>query len=240
MHNTIAIVGRPNVGKSTLFNRLTEARTAIEERVPGVTRDRLYGTTQWRGKELVIIDTGGLTFGSEDRLAESVRAQAELAIEEAEVIIFLLDGKEGLTGLDQEIANLVRRSGKNIVPVVNKIDNLAMEAAKYDFYQLGLGDPLNVSAAHGSGTGDLLDHVLSFLPDEPEDEEEGYSQEVLKVALIGRPNVGKSLLINTVLGEERVIVSDRPGTTRDAIDSIFQFKDQPFVLIDTAGVRKKS
>ena len=240
MHNIIAIVGRPNVGKSTLFNRLTAARTAIEERVPGVTRDRLYGTTEWRGKELVVIDTGGLTFGSGDGLAKRVRGQAELAIEEAGVIIFLLDGKEGLTALDQEIAVLLRRSGKIIVPVINKIDTLAMEAAKYDFYQLGFGDPLTISAAHGTGTGDLLDHILTFVGEEPDSAEESYSQDVLKVALIGRPNVGKSLLVNTVLGEERVIVSDQPGTTRDAIDTYFQFQEQPFVLIDTAGVRKKS
>lgn len=239
MNNTIAIVGRPNVGKSTLFNRLTAARTAIEERVPGVTRDRLYGTLRWRDKDLVVVDTGGLTFGTDDQMSARVRTQVELAVEEARVIIFLLDGKEGLTALDEEVGVMLRRSGKTVLPVVNKVDTYDMEAVKYDFYPLGFGEPLSISAAHGRGTGDLLDSIYDLLPPASE-KEEGYSKDSVKVAVIGRPNVGKSMLINTVLGEERVIVSSIPGTTRDAIDTEFVFEGQPFVMIDTAGMRKKS
>jgi len=239
MNNIIAIVGRPNVGKSTLFNRLTAARTAIEEKVPGVTRDRLYGTSEWCGRNLVIIDTGGLTFGKDDQLATQVRRQVELAVEEAQVIIFLLDGREGLTALDEEIGETLRRSGKPVIPVVNKIDHFEMEPAKYGFYGLGLGDPYTVSAAHGKGSGELLDLVCSMLPPEEEQSTE-YAADAVKVAVIGRPNVGKSSLINSILGEERVIVNSLPGTTRDAIDTVFQYKDQPYVLIDTAGMRRKS
>lgn len=239
MNNIIAIVGRPNVGKSTLFNRLTAARTAIEEKVPGVTRDRLYGTSEWCGRNLVIIDTGGLTFGKDDQLATQVRRQVELAVEEAQVIIFLLDGREGLTALDEEIGETLRRSGKPVIPVVNKIDHFEMEPAKYGFYGLGLGDPYTVSAAHGKGSGELLDLVCSMLPPEEEQSTE-YAADAVKVAVIGRPNVGKSSLINSILGEERVIVNSMPGTTRDAIDTVFQYKDQPYVLIDTAGMRRKS
>jgi GTPase len=239
MNNIIAIVGRPNVGKSTLFNRLTAARTAIEEKVPGVTRDRLYGTSEWSGRSLVVIDTGGLTFGKDDQLSSQVRKQVQVAVEEAHVIIFLLDGREGLTSLDEEIGEMLRRSGKPVVPVVNKVDHYEMESSKYGFYNLAFGDPIAVSAAHGKGTGEMLDIVCSLLPPDKEEEDE-YTADAVKVAVIGRPNVGKSSLINTLLGEERVIVSNVPGTTRDAIDTVFQYGEQPYVLIDTAGMRRKS
>lgn len=238
-NNIIAIVGRPNVGKSTLFNRLTVARTAIEEKVPGVTRDRLYGTLEWCGHNLIIVDTGGVTFGRVDQITTLVRHQVKLAVEEANQILFLLDGKEGLTALDQEIGEMLRRSGKTIIPVVNKVDYHEMDSTKYNFYALGFGDPFGVSASHGRGTGELLDHICKLLPRELENEE-SYAADVVKVAVIGRPNVGKSSLINTLLGEERVIVSQMPGTTRDAIDTYFKHGEQSYILIDTAGMRRKS
>lgn len=239
INNIVAIVGRPNVGKSTLFNRLTAARTAIEEKVPGVTRDRLYGPSEWSGRNLVIIDTGGLTFGRDDQIATMVRHQVKLAVEEAQLIIFLLDGKEGLTALDQEIGLLLRRSGKTVIPVINKVDYHEMDPVKYNFYVLGFGEPIPVSASHGRGTGELLDHICKLLPPE-ENGEEAYAADAVKVAVIGRPNVGKSSMINTLLGEERVIVSQIPGTTRDAIDTYLQYGDQSFIFIDTAGMRRKS
>ncbi len=236
--NIIAIVGRPNVGKSTLFNRLTSARTAIEEKVPGVTRDRLYGLTEWSGRNLVVIDTGGITFGPADHLATQVKKQVELAIEEAKIILFLLDAREGLTALDEEIAGMLRRSGKIVLPVANKIDYHEMDSAKYSFYSFGFGDPIPLSASHGRGTGELLDKIVKLLPEEVDTADD--DEDVIKVAVIGRPNVGKSSLINAVLGEERVVVNQMPGTTRDAVDTTFLFKEQPYVLIDTAGMRRKS
>ena len=237
--NIVAIVGRPNVGKSTLFNRLTSARTAIEEKVPGVTRDRLYGISEWSGRNLVIIDTGGITFGPADQLNVQVRKQVDLAVEEAKVIIFLLDGREGLTALDEEIADMLRRSGKIVLPVINKIDYHEMDSAKYNFYGLGFGDPIPLSASHGRGTGELLDKVIQLLPEDEEDPVED-DEDIVKVAVIGRPNVGKSSLINTILGEERVVVNQMPGTTRDAVDTNFIYANQPYLLIDTAGMRRKS
>lgn len=235
--NIVAIVGRPNVGKSTLFNRLTQARTAIEEKEPGVTRDRLYGAVEWCGRNFVIVDTGGITFGSGDSLSAQVRRQAELAVSEARVIIFLLDGREGLTALDQDIAVFLRKSGKDILPVVNKIDFHEARAEIYPFFELGMGEPLSISAAHGRGAGDLLDAICARLPAE---EIEEYPDEMIKVAVIGRPNVGKSSLINAILGEERVIVNEMAGTTREAVDVRFEYLGQPYVFIDTAGVRRQS
>jgi GTPase len=239
LNNIIAIVGRPNVGKSTLFNRLTTARTAIEEKIPGVTRDRLYGQTEWAGKNLVVIDTGGITFSNDDHISALVRKQVQLAVEEANVIIFLLDGREGLTALDEDIGNMLRRSGKKVIPVVNKIDQFEQDSLKYSFYSLGFGDPLPLSAVHGKGTGELLELICKQLPLETLTVED-YLPDTVKVAVIGRPNVGKSSLINKMLGEERVIVSDIPGTTRDAIDTYFTYNEQPYLLIDTAGMRRKS
>ncbi len=237
--NFVAIVGRPNVGKSTLFNRLTAARTSIEEKVPGVTRDRLYGLTEWCGRNLVVIDTGGITFGRDDHLATMVRHQVELAISEARVIIFLVDGREGLTALDEEVGEMLRRSEKAVIPVVNKIDYHEMDAEKYNFYGLGFGDPYAISASHGRGVGELLDRVCSLLPPANDDNEID-TEDVIKAAVIGRPNVGKSSLINVILGEERVIVSTMPGTTREAVDTKFLYRDQQYLLIDTAGIRRKS
>lgn len=238
-NNIIAIVGRPNVGKSTLFNRLTSARTAIEEKVPGVTRDRLYGISEWCGRNLVIIDTGGITFGKSDQLTNQIRRQIDLAVEEARLIIFLLDGREGLTALDEEIGTMLRRSGKTVIPVVNKVDYHELESVKYNFYQLGFGDPLAVSASHGRGIGELLDQICTFLPPETEDSEME-DEDAVKVAVIGRPNVGKSSMINTLLGEDRVIVDTSPGTTRDSVDTNFQHAGQSYIFIDTAGMRRKS
>ncbi|MFO7952400.1 MAG: ribosome biogenesis GTPase Der [Bacillota bacterium] len=236
--NLVAIVGRPNVGKSTLFNRLIASRTAIEEKVPGVTRDRLYGVTEWRDRNLVVVDTGGITFGKQDPLTTRVQHQINLAIEEARVIIFLLDGREGLTALDEDICNMLRRSGKPVLPVVNKLDSYEAETNRFIFYSLGFGEPLSISAEHGRGTGDLLDAILGHLPDNLG--EDSHLEDAVKVAVIGRPNVGKSSLINFMLGKERVVVNHTPGTTRDAVDTYFNYKGQPYVLIDTAGMRRKS
>ncbi|WP_010273886.1 ribosome biogenesis GTPase Der [Paenibacillus senegalensis] len=232
----IAIVGRPNVGKSTIFNRLIGDRLAIVEDKPGVTRDRLYGTGEWLDTTFNVIDTGGIEIDGEDEIIKSVKVQAELAIEEADVIIFMVDGKAGLTPADEEIGQLLFRSGKPIVLAVNKVDNPQRAEMIYEFYSLGFGDPIPISGSHGIGIGDLLDAALEKCP--PDDQDE-YGEEVIKVALIGRPNVGKSSLVNAILGEERVIVSGVAGTTRDAIDTPFERDGQDFVLIDTAGMRKR-
>jgi GTP-binding protein len=232
----VAIVGRPNVGKSTIFNRIIGDRLAIVEDKPGVTRDRIYGSAEWNGKTFSIVDTGGIEIDTGDEIMRSVRAQAELAIDEADVIVFMVDGKAGLTHADEEVARLLFRSGKPVVVAVNKVDNPGRIDTIYEFYSLGFGDPVPISGAHGTGLGDLLDRVAEALPERTD---EAYEDDVIRVALIGRPNVGKSSLVNAILGEERVIVSDVAGTTRDAIDTPFEKDGRKFVLIDTAGMRKR-
>jgi GTP-binding protein len=232
----VAIVGRPNVGKSTIFNRIIGDRLAIVEDKPGVTRDRIYASGEWNGKTFSIVDTGGIEIDAGDEIMRSVRAQAELAIDEADAIVFMVDGKTGLTHADEEVARLLFRSGKPVVVAVNKVDNPGRIDTIYEFYSLGFGDPIAISGSHGTGISDLLDRVVEALP-EPAGEE--YDDDVIRVALIGRPNVGKSSLVNAILGEERVIVSDVAGTTRDAIDTPFEKDGQKFVLIDTAGMRKR-
>ncbi|WP_199614973.1 ribosome biogenesis GTPase Der [Paenibacillus alkalitolerans] len=232
----VAIVGRPNVGKSTLFNRIIGERLAIVEDKPGVTRDRIYGTGEWNGKAFSIIDTGGIEVFGEDELLKQVRVQAELAMEEADVILFVADGKAGMTPADEIIATQLFRSNKPVVLAVNKMDNPARMDEIYEFYALGFGNPVSVSGTHGIGIGDLLDELVERLPDKQEDD---YGEDVIRIALIGRPNVGKSSLVNAILGEERVIVSDIAGTTRDAIDTPFERDGQKYVLIDTAGIRKR-
>lgn len=232
----VALVGRPNVGKSTLFNRLVGEQRAIVEDVPGTTRDRHYADVEWSGRVFTIVDTGGLILSSNDALTEKVQVQAQLAIDEADVIIMLVDIMDGLTGPDAEIADMLRRTEKPIILVVNKADNLKREMAAHEFYSLGLGEPLCLSAIKGLATGDLLDAILAALPNAPLEEEESAA---LRIALVGRTNVGKSSLLNRLLGQERVIVSDIPGTTRDAIDTAIRFHDQEIVLVDTAGIRRR-
>lgn len=232
----IAIVGRPNVGKSTIFNRVIGDRLAIVEDKPGVTRDRIYGIGEWNGRAFSIIDTGGIEIDGEDHILRLVRAQAELAIEEADVIIFMVDAKAGLTHADDEVAQMLFRSRKPVVVAVNKVDNMNRMDDVYEFYGLGFGTPVAISGSHGTGIGDLLDAAVEKLPEQDDEE---YDEDIIKVALIGRPNVGKSSLVNALLGEERVIVSDVAGTTRDAIDTPFERDGQRYVLIDTAGMRKR-
>ncbi len=232
----VAIVGRPNVGKSMLFNKLIGQRLSIVEDTPGVTRDRIYGESDWNGRAFTLIDTGGIEPRTDSEILTFMREQAEIAIRHADVIIFLTDVKTGVTASDQEVANLLLRSGKPIVLAVNKVDQ-GMSPDVYEFYNLGLGDPIAVSAVHGHGTGDLLDECVKYFPPEGgEDEEDDYIQ----VAIIGKPNVGKSSLTNRILGQQRVIVSDVAGTTRDAIDSRFENEKGKYVFIDTAGMRKKA
>lgn len=232
----VAIVGRPNVGKSTIFNRLIGDRLAIVEDKPGITRDRIYGISDWNGKGFSVIDTGGIEIDGDDMMLKSIRMQAELAIEEADVIVFMCDAKTGITLADEEVAQMLFRSGKPIVLAINKVDNIKKIEDTYEFYSLGFGDPIGISGSHGTGIGDLLDAIVNNLPELVEEE---YDDDVIKVALIGRPNVGKSSLVNAILGEERVIVSDVPGTTRDAIDTPFERDGQRYVIIDTAGMRKR-
>ena len=234
----IAIVGRPNVGKSMLFNKLVGRRLSIVEDTPGVTRDRLYAECEWRGRKFDIVDTGGIEPGTTTEILSFMRKQAEIAISHADVIVFLCDIKTGLTAADQDVANMLLRARKPVILGVNKMDQVGMTNPDiFEFYNLGLGDPIAVSAVHGHGTGDLLDACFDYFPPEEEEEEE---DDVIKVAVIGKPNVGKSSLINQILGEERVIVSDMAGTTRDAVDSYFENQEGKFLLIDTAGMRKKS
>jgi len=232
----IAIVGRPNVGKSTIFNRIIGDRLAIVEDKPGITRDRIYGTGEWSGRSFSVIDTGGIEIDGEDGMLRLIRMQAELAIEEADLIVFMVDAKSGVTNADEEVAQILFRSGKPVVVAVNKVDNLQRMDDIYEFYSLGFGDPIALSGSHGIGIGDLLEACVDRLPAGDDQE---YDDDVIKVALIGRPNVGKSSLVNAILGEERVIVSEVAGTTRDAIDTPFVKDDQRYVLIDTAGMRKR-
>ncbi len=239
MKPLIAIVGRPNVGKSMLFNKLVGQRLSIVEDTPGVTRDRLYAEAEWLNRKFDLVDTGGIEPGTDSEILAFMRQQAEIAIQNATVIIFLCDVKTGLTASDQEVANMLLRSGKPVVLAVNKMDQVGSTTNPdiYEFYNLGLGDPIAVSAVHGHGTGDLLDECFKYFPPEDEEEEEN---DVIKVAIIGKPNVGKSSLVNKILGEKRVIVSDMAGTTRDAVDSYFENQKGKYLLIDTAGMRKKS
>ncbi|ULL15552.1 ribosome biogenesis GTPase Der [Paenibacillus sp. H1-7] len=232
----VAIVGRPNVGKSTIFNRIIGDRLAIVEDMPGVTRDRLYGVGEWLDRSFSVIDTGGIEIDGDNEMMKSIRAQAELAIEEADVIVFMVDAKAGVTASDSEVAEMLFRAKKPVVLAVNKVDNIKRLDDIYEFYSLGFGTPFGISGSHGTGIGDLLDEIIQHFPDTEEDE---YGEEVIRVALIGRPNVGKSSLTNTILGEERVIVSDVAGTTRDAIDTPFEKDGQKYVIIDTAGMRKR-
>ncbi|EAC2631040.1 ribosome biogenesis GTPase Der [Listeria monocytogenes] len=231
----VAIVGRPNVGKSTIFNRIVGERVSIVEDVPGVTRDRIYNSAEWLGKEFNIIDTGGIDLSDEPFL-EQIRAQAEIAIDEADVIIFITNGREGVTDADEQVAKILYRSNKPIVLAINKVDNPEMRDQIYDFYSLGFGEPYPISGSHGLGLGDMLDAVRAHFPKE---EEEEYPDDTVKFSLIGRPNVGKSSILNALLGEDRVIVSDIAGTTRDAIDTTYTFEGQDYVMIDTAGMRKR-
>ena len=238
MKPLVAIVGRPNVGKSMLFNKLVGQRLSIVEDTPGITRDRLYAEAEWRNRKFDLVDTGGIEPSADSEILAFMRQQAEIAIDHATVIVFLCDIKTGLTASDQEVANMLLRSGKPVVLAVNKMDQVGMTNPDiYEFYNLGLGDPIAVSAVHGHGTGDLLDECFRYFP--PEDEEE-VEDDVIKVAVIGKPNVGKSSLVNRILGEERVIVSDMAGTTRDAVDSYFENQKGKYLFIDTAGMRKKA
>ena len=238
MKPLVAIVGRPNVGKSMLFNKLCGQRLSIVEDTPGVTRDRLYAECEWCGRSFNIVDTGGIEPSADTEILSFMRRQAEIAIQNATVIVFLCDIKTGLTASDQEVANMLLRSRKPVVLAVNKMDQVGPTNPDiYEFYNLGLGDPIPVSAVHGHGTGDLLDACIQYFPPEEEEREE---DDVIKVAVIGKPNVGKSSLVNRILGEERVIVSDMAGTTRDAVDSFFENKLGKYLFIDTAGMRKKS
>ncbi|HEX3639735.1 MAG TPA: ribosome biogenesis GTPase Der [Ktedonobacteraceae bacterium] len=250
MKPLVAIVGRPNVGKSTFFNRMIGERVAIVEDMPGTTRDRLYGDTDWNGREFTLIDTGGLELGSSipvgqiglngqpGDLMNHVKAQAQLAIEEADVIVFMVDARSGITGTDQEVADLLRRTDKPVILAANKADNAARRMDAVEFYTLGLGEPIVISSIQGTGTGDLLDCIVEELPpveDLEEEEEEG----VPRIAIVGRPNVGKSSLLNAILGAQRAIVSDIPGTTRDTIDTELEFEGRKLRLIDTAGIRRR-
>lgn len=234
----VAIVGRPNVGKSMLFNKLTGQRVAIVEDTPGVTRDRIYGETDWNGRQFSLVDTGGIEPNTNSEMLLFMRRQAEIAISTADVIVMVCDIRTGVTAADSEVAAMLLRSKKPLVLAVNKCDNISnVDADIYEFYSLGLGDPIPVSAIHGHGTGDLLDACVEYFPPEEEEEEE---DDFIKVAVIGKPNVGKSSLVNRILGEQRVIVSNVAGTTRDAIDSEFVNEHGKYLFIDTAGMRKKS
>lgn len=237
MKPILAIVGRPNVGKSTLFNRLAGEKLSIVKDTPGVTRDRIYADAEWLNRSFTIIDTGGIEPKTDDLLLRYMRDQAQMAIEMADVILFIVDAKVGMTDADSEVANMLRRAKKPVVVAVNKLDNMKNITPIYEFYSLGLGDPMPISAEQGLGLGDLLDEVMRHFPEEPEVEEE---EECLRVAIIGKPNTGKSSLVNKVLGEQRVIVSDIAGTTRDAVDTRVEYQGKSYIFIDTAGIRRHS
>jgi len=232
----VAVVGRPNVGKSTFFNKVVGRRVSIVEDTPGVTRDRIYAEAEWNGKWFALIDTGGIEPNSEDVILSQMRVQAEIAMDTADVILFMVDGKDGLTSSDREVASMLMRTGKDVILVVNKIDTQKLPEDFYDFYELGLGEPIPISASNMFNLGDVLDLIIEKLPEIHEEEEENTT----KIAVIGKPNVGKSSLINALLGEERVIVSDVAGTTRDSIDTPFTRGEDKYILIDTAGIRRKS
>lgn len=236
--NIVAIVGRPNVGKSTLFNRIIGERDAIVDPKSGVTRDRHYGQAEWNGKKFIVIDTGGYVPDSKDIFESAIREQVQIAIEEADVIIFVVDAMVGVTPIDVEIAKILRQTKKKVILAVNKIDNSKLEFHSSQFYELGLGEPFSISAIHGRKVGDLLDEVVKDLVESTNEIDENRDQ--IKVAIVGQPNVGKSSFVNAILGENRIIVTDIPGTTRDSIDTIFNYNDTEFVLIDTAGLRKRS
>lgn len=234
----VAVVGRPNVGKSTLFNKLIGSRLSIVDDTPGVTRDRIYGDCEWLGRQMLLVDTGGIEPHSDDVILKQMRRQAQIAIDTADVIILVTDIRTGVVATDHEVAVMLQKSGKPVILCVNKCDTIGAPTPEfYEFYNLGLGDPVAVSASHGHGTGDLLDEVLRYLPNEIEAEEE---EDAIKVAVIGKPNVGKSSLINRIAGEERTIVSDIAGTTRDSTDTYFENDTGKFLFIDTAGLRRRS
>ena len=233
----VAIVGRPNVGKSTLINGLAQRRVSIVEDIPGVTRDRIYCDVKWLNREFTLIDTGGIEFrNGKDQISSGIRQQAELAMEEADVILFVLDARAGLTSDDEIIAGILRRTGKPVVVAVNKVDSENQEMDVYEFYSLGLGDPIGISAVNRLSFGELLDRITEGFPEQTEEE----SEDIIRTAIVGRPNVGKSTLINSLLGYERSLVADEMGTTRDAVDSLWTYKGKTFILVDTAGMRKKS
>ncbi len=237
MGKIVAIVGRPNVGKSTLFNRLTESRDAIIHEMAGVTRDRHYGKSHWNGKEFSVIDTGGYIIGSDDEFEQEIRKQVVLAIEEADAILFLVDVKEGLTPMDEDVANLLRKTSKKVILVANKVDNTQRANDYAEFYSLGLGEIYSISAINGSGTGDLLDELVRDF--EIEEDEEDLESDLPKIAVVGRPNVGKSSMINALIGQDRNIVTNISGTTRDSLHTRYNLFGFDFIIVDTAGVRKK-
>ena len=251
MKPLVAIVGRPNVGKSTFFNRMLGDQVAVVEDLPGTTRDRIYGDTDWNGRDFTLIDTGGLELGSDIPVGQvglngqpgdimrNVRAQAELAIEEADVIVFMVDARSGIAAADEEVADLLRRTQKPVILTANKADNEARRQDAVEFYSLGLGEPITISSVQGTGTGDLLDRIVEELPPEEETEETEEDEDTVRIAIVGRPNVGKSSLLNAILGVQRSIVSDVPGTTRDAIDTDMEFAGRKLILIDTAGIRRR-